>query len=194
MNQRVAGVMRAGLHPLELHTTKRDRSLWACMHHRGVARLGALELIAHKTLQARQLLLGRSLLGLYRGRLGVHLGTTAGKVVVAQPAVVLRAGVEHPADGLWRHGLDGLFNQGRAVRTRATVDQGDALRRHYKTVVGIEPRISLAALTQRTNNGVHIACHLLCLGGVERLLRMDSSHAQPDAHSKHKAFEFHTSP
>ena len=79
------------------------------------------------------------------------------------------------------------------MRTRATVDQGDALRRHYKTVVGIEPRIDLAALAQGTNDGVHIACHLLCLGGVERLLRMGSSHAQPDAHSKHKAFEFHTS-
>ena len=67
------------------------------------------------------------------------------KVAVAEPAVVLAAGVDHPADGLRADLGGGIADLARALRGGAAVDQHRAGRRHHQADVGVQALVVGAA-------------------------------------------------
>lgn len=83
-------------------------------------------------------------------------GPLFGEKRIAQPAVILIAGIDDPAHRLVRHLADGGRDLLGAQVAGAGVDQDHARGRDNETKIGIEPIVVGAALTQRADQGVDI--------------------------------------
>ena len=81
-------------------------------------------------------------------------GPLFGEKRIAQPAVILIAGIDDPAHRLVRHLADGGRDLLGAQVAGAGVDQDHALGRDNETEIGIEPVVVGATLTERTDQGV----------------------------------------
>jgi len=87
--------------------------------------------------------------------MGDEFGALGPEIAVAQPAVVLASGIDHPAHGLPGDLPDRGVDLARALEGRATVDQHRAGRRHDQADVGIEALVVDAARTFVADVGIN---------------------------------------
>jgi len=142
-------------------------ALLAQYHRKGSPKTGELgTLFGDEDHRALPLLAGMLRLAefLERGRSQVR--PAAGKIIIAQPAVILAPGVDHPANRFVGDGANGALAFPGAQATRAGVDQDHAGRRDDKTIVGVQAVVLGAALPQRTDDGIDLIHHLFGLGKV----------------------------
>ena len=90
---------------------------------------------------------------------GQGLDAKPGKVAVAQPAVVLVAGVDDQLERLCGHFFDRFMQLGPHLVAGAAVDEHRTSRGHDQADVGIEPFVLVAATFDVAHKGVHTIGH-----------------------------------
>ena len=92
--------------------------------------------------------------------MGDQLGSLRGKVAIAQPAVVLPAGVDDPTHRLRRDLFNRSMNLLCRLKRGTAVNQHRACGRDDQSDVGVERLVVIAARAGFANEGIHPFSHL----------------------------------
>ncbi len=126
----------------------------------GIGRFCPVQPIAHQLAQDGQLY-GLAVLVVGHGIIRCHDGRALGlPVSVAQPAVVLAAGIDHMGDRLISDGADYLMQLLGGLPACTCVDQDRAVLRHHKAEGRVVAQVFRVALGQRADDGIDVFGHL----------------------------------
>ena len=155
-DDRVAGEMGVGkITQFHLSTAGLQAGEIARCRPGGNQRFGAGHLRAERGGQRFDLATAEALLGRHRFFQRDDFGALALEIGVAQPAVILAAGVDHPAHGLAGQLFDFFVEQSGGLQRGARINEDGAFRRIDHAVVGVEPEVFRQAPANRADQRIN---------------------------------------